>query len=434
MYRAELIPTEEQIGDATMHNARTFLSTTAEGEGFRATAEEVHATRTKEEDMMRELLSGWQKGAHGYIPEVKDDNAIHLGCENVNSLSIFHPTKSKMRKLTHLHQRHQTDGDCIVEHSINFKMAATGTCPEDIFSGMCSSRVSSAGHNIHELHNCYQQGGTMTVAFSRLGSYVILSRVDQTGLGCWSWIQFGTGEHWTQVVLAYQPCCLSGRQLIGHNGLMKGRGMVAAQHKHYFWKKGNFNKPREIFRSQLITQLRAWRAAGEEVILFIDVNNNIYMGPLAKALQGNGLWMEEQTLRSTGKEAPHSNCTGKVAIVGTYTTPGIICTNSYLSPHGAGVGDHRFQLHDFDAHTVLGTDYPKTVRPQGRALSCGVECTVKWYNKFLTKLLIRHRSFEKLEFLQSNHYLMSADDFQTLFNRWDMEVMQLMLASEKTME
>jgi hypothetical protein len=92
-----------------MHNARTFSSTTAEGEGFCATAEEVHATRTKEEEMVRELLNGWQKGAHGYILEVKDNNIICLGCENVNSLNIFPPTKSKMRKLTDLHQRHQTD-------------------------------------------------------------------------------------------------------------------------------------------------------------------------------------------------------------------------------------------------------------------------------------------------------------------------------------
>jgi hypothetical protein len=145
---------------------------------------------------------------------------------------------------------------------------------------------------------------------------------------------------------------------------MKGRGMVAAQHEWYFWKKGYFNKPREVFSSQLITQLMVWSATSEEVILFIDVNENVYMGPLAKALQGNGLWMEEMTLRLTGKEAAHSHCTGKMAIVGTYATLGIICTNSYLSPHGVGVGDHRFQLNDFDAHTVLGTDYPKTVHPQ----------------------------------------------------------------------
>jgi hypothetical protein len=130
----------------------------------------------------------------------------------------------------------------------------------------------------------------------------------------------------------------------------------------------------------MITQLMVWHAAVEKVILFIDVNESIYMGPLAKALQGNGLWMEKQTLCSTGKEAPHSHCTGKVAIVGMYATPGIICTNSQFSPHGPGVCNHWFQLHDFDAHTVLGTDYPKTVHPQGRALRCGVERTVKRNN------------------------------------------------------
>ena len=120
----------------------------------------------------------------------------------------------------------------------------------------------------------------MTVAFSWLASYVISSGVDQTGLGWWSWIQVGTGEHWTQIVLAYQPCRLSGCQ----NGLMKGRGMIAVQHKQYFRKKGIFNKPREVFSTQLITQLRARRAAGEEIILFMYVNKNMNTGPRAKAL------------------------------------------------------------------------------------------------------------------------------------------------------
>jgi hypothetical protein len=52
--------------------------------------------------MVQELLNDWQKGAHRYISEVKEDNVTQLGCENVNSLSIFHPTRLKMRKLTHL--------------------------------------------------------------------------------------------------------------------------------------------------------------------------------------------------------------------------------------------------------------------------------------------------------------------------------------------
>jgi hypothetical protein len=98
---------------------------------------------------------------------------------------------------------------------------------------------------------------------------------------------------------------------------MKGRGMVAAQHKQYFRKKGNFNKPREVFSTQLLTQLRVCWAVGEEIISFIDVNKNVYTGSLAKVLRGEGFLIEEQTLCSTRKEAAHSHCTGRVAVVST---------------------------------------------------------------------------------------------------------------------
>jgi hypothetical protein len=47
------------------------------------------------EEMVQELIKEWQKGAHGYIPELKEADVVWLGCENVNSLSLFHPTKSK---------------------------------------------------------------------------------------------------------------------------------------------------------------------------------------------------------------------------------------------------------------------------------------------------------------------------------------------------
>jgi hypothetical protein len=174
---------------------------------------------------------------------------------------------------------------------------------------------------------------------------------------------------------------------------------VATQHTWYFRKRGIFYKPRKLFATQLVTQLKLWRSEGEEIILFADMNENIYTGSLGRRLRLDGLLMEEQTLRSTGRKAPHSHQSGQVAIVGTFATPGIVSTNSYLSPHGAGIGDHRFQIHDFDAHLVLRMEYPTTVRPFGRALRCKVAWMVNNYNKVLKQLLVRHRLFEKLEFL-----------------------------------
>ena len=45
-------------------------------------------------------------------------------------------------------------------------------------------------------------------------------------------------------------------------------------------------------------------------------------------------------------------------------------------------------------------------------------------------MLVWHRAFEKIEYLQSNHNHLSASEFQLMFNKWDKEVTQLMLRSE----
>jgi hypothetical protein len=62
--------------------------------------------------------------------------------------------------------------------------------------------------------------------------------------------------------------------------------------------------------------------------MFADMNENVYTGKLARILRSDGLLMEEQTLKSTGQEAPYSHQTGQVAIVGTCATPEILCNNS----------------------------------------------------------------------------------------------------------
>jgi hypothetical protein len=309
-------------------------------------------------------------------------------------------------------------------------MSPEGTRPSDIFSAYRGTQVSAA-HNVHERHSRYQQGGTLTAAFTCLAGYVIATGADPTGLGRWSWIQVGAGEHRTRIISAYQPCRGSGRVWLGREGQLLHGGTVAAQHVRYFCKKGIFTNPRKAFTKQLVTQLRAWRASGQGIIMFADINENVYTGKLARILRSDGLLMEEQTLKSTGQEAPYSHQMGQVAIVGTFATPEILCTNSYLSPHGAGNGDHRFQVHDFDAHTILGTEYPKTTPPSGRALRCKVARTVKNYNTVPKQLLIHHRSFEKLEYLQQNHTSLSAAEFQLLFNHWDRKVTEFMLGSEK---
>jgi hypothetical protein len=53
---AKLIPTEEQIRAAIRKEVIAVESRAAEGDGFRAMAEEIHASRTREEEMVQELI------------------------------------------------------------------------------------------------------------------------------------------------------------------------------------------------------------------------------------------------------------------------------------------------------------------------------------------------------------------------------------------
>ena len=429
----ELVPTHLQIVEGMNKNQLTSDKIGIMGPNQETIeASNRHAGYTSEGFLIRELLEQWQGGAHGYVPEIKNDNIIRLACENVNSLSLYQKGSKKIRKLLNLISRHQTDGMCMVEHGINFGHAeSTGEqSKEGIFSSISGSRIS-AGYNKHENNNRYMTGGTIVSTFSRLSSFVIEQGVDMTGLGRWSWILVGSGDHRTIIVSAYQPHKSSNTpRIISSGGKMIGCGTVASQHRRYFRTRGNCNNPRELFTAQLITQLKAWRAKGYEIILFADLNENVYTGRFSRLLQQQQLLMEEQTLQSTGQKAPKSHQTGKIPIVGTFATPGILCVNSYLSPHGTGVGDHRFQLHDFDANSVLGVEYHKSVRPTGRSLRASNVKARKKYIKRLKRYCVKHRVFEKLENLHINKSILPRVTVETKFNRWDKEVTELMIGSE----
>jgi hypothetical protein len=47
---------------------------------FTAAAERIYEARTQEEAMVQDLLEQWRKGGHGYVPDVKSDIIVRLGC------------------------------------------------------------------------------------------------------------------------------------------------------------------------------------------------------------------------------------------------------------------------------------------------------------------------------------------------------------------
>jgi hypothetical protein len=150
-----LVPTRAQIQVALEHKGTLTLTNGADAVWFTKMAETIYKAQTQEEAMVQELLEQWMKSGHGFVPEEKWDDIIRLGCEHVNSLNLFHPAKSKLKKLLNLHNKYQTDGACILEHGTNFCMAPNGYPPDNLFSTLRGTQVAAA-HNIHEQHIQYQ--------------------------------------------------------------------------------------------------------------------------------------------------------------------------------------------------------------------------------------------------------------------------------------
>jgi hypothetical protein len=145
------IPMPAQVCTAVSQVGAGTLTQMADTSCFTKTAEIIYEAQTQEEAMVQDLLDQWQKGGHGYVLDIKGDDTIRLGCKNVNSLSLFHPIKSKQKKLLNLHNS-QTDSACILKHGTIFWMAPDGFCSDDIVAAYQGMRVTAA-HNVHKQHS-----------------------------------------------------------------------------------------------------------------------------------------------------------------------------------------------------------------------------------------------------------------------------------------
>ena len=183
-------------------------------------ADSIYAARTDEERIVKDIVSQWEKGGHGYVPDSKPDDVLRLTMENAKSLSLFSPEQWKTKKLQNLNNKYEAGATLLNETGTNWNMAPIGKKLSDVFEPGKAKRIAT-GFNRHETILRSQYGGTAAIAFSRLSGYVIETKTDSLGLGRWSWLLVGSGEHRTRIILAYQPV----------NPSTSAPGSVWAQHK-----------------------------------------------------------------------------------------------------------------------------------------------------------------------------------------------------------
>jgi hypothetical protein len=89
----------------------------------------------------------------------------------------------------------------------------------------------------------------------------------------------------------------------------------------------------------LALQIKQWKAAGENVLLFVDANSDVYDGILAKALNADDINMREVCREILGRKSPNSHHSGSLPITGIFATSGLACSHVLQSGHNFGIGD-----------------------------------------------------------------------------------------------
>ena len=223
--------------------------------------------------------------------------------------------------------------------------------------------------------------------------------------------------------MIYQPSGTSTTNLAGTT--------VREQHECYFEARGDLRPARLIFFDQLIAQLIVWKSTDSDIILLGDFNKNVYTGRIAKRLAQPDLNFNEQCHQCTGVYIPPTFREGTIPINAVYATAGIECISAHILPHKGGVGDHRCFIVDFSLTSVIGSKFPNIVQCVAQRLHCKSTWLVQTYNQELDHLCTKHKMYERIYFIYSHIEHLSEDDFSYLMNKWDTELIQFKLHSEK---
>ena len=138
------------------------------------------------------------------------------------------------------------------------------------------------------------------------------------GLERWSWYQLeGSEGIKTRVVSVFAP---TGSSASREETYWK-------QQVRYIIKKGLKTNPKEIFRKDLLRQLRQWRSKREQMVLMMEANKGVIDGVMCRQLRKADVGMREAVHTVTAGKGPNTYFKGSEAIDSIWTTTEIEVTS-----------------------------------------------------------------------------------------------------------
>jgi len=195
---------------------------------------------------------------------------------------------------------------------------------------------------------------------------------------------------------------------------------------------GDHRYPSTIFIEDLAEEVKRWRSHGDEVMLCIGANQDVYTGKLATRLSKQDIQLSCLMEPALGTRVPNSHFRGKGKISTIFGTPGLVEGHTMCYPHWYGVGDHRIFLLEISAASLFGGEYPSIMRPTWHALTCKIARIRRKYCKTMEKLVNEHNMTDKLNCIEDQAETSSTSVIQRMHDKWDVELGQFMQHSERS--
>ncbi len=176
--------------------------------------------------------------------------------------------------------------------------------------------------------------------------------------------------------------------------------------------------------------LTEWREQGDQLIVCLDANEDIYKKSLGKALTAwDGLAMKEVVGGFTGRRLGPTHFRGSKLIDGIWATSNVTISSACVMPVGFGTGDHRLFVIDVQVSLIIGTDPIRVVRPQARCLNTKIPQALEQYNEKLEDLVSWHRLVER----SGKAYELDCPlASESALNKIDSELKDYMLSAKKS--
>ena len=319
----------------------------------------------------------------GAVPQPRPHGVFRWMYCQVNGL-VGESRTGKIRGIWELAERFDVDGIVLVEVGVNWKYYGPSMRLSSWFDQIASRELkTTTAFNTHmPAVSAKQQGGTAIVLRHGLLQYGKHTTQDSSGLGRWtSWLLYTNTMHRTRVVVAYCPGKQGG----------KGPGTVYTQHMTEINNLGLNCSPYQFFVKGLTDALRAWRIAGDRIVLFIDSNEHVITGHLARLLSQPSIDMHEVShgFWNSGEEH-NTHINGTKPIDGIYASPEIDVSSFLALSFHEGVGDHRTSIIDITTASMVGIYQGHIVRPTSRRLTTKQASSVASYNSVLWSQLQKH--------------------------------------------